>query len=150
MILRMLKRSIVHSGRQSMYMHYDNDGTVNEGTTYEKSGTLLYSEAERQWDTAQDWTAKGVNSLTLWFRGIPASVGSFTAGPPIKMTAAGADIWGTADQFHFAYKQLSGNGSITAKVVSVSNTDAWAKAGVMIRETLASRFCTCYDGCHTR
>jgi len=130
------EQTIVHDGSQSMYMRYDNDGTVNEGTDYEQSGTLLYSEAERTWEIPQDWTRKGVNSLTLWFRGIPASVGSFTAGPPITMTAAGADIWGTADEFHFAYKSLSGIGSITARVVSVSNTDPWAKAGVMIRQTL--------------
>ncbi len=130
------ERSIIHGGSQAMYMHYDNDGTVNEGTSYEQSGTLLYSEAERTWEVAQDWTRKGVESLTLWFRGIPASVGSFSAGPPITMTAGGADIWGMADQFHFAYKRLSGGGSITARVVSVSNTNPWAKAGVMIRESL--------------
>jgi regulation of enolase protein 1 (concanavalin A-like superfamily) len=131
------ERQIVHSGYQSMYMRYDNDGTVNEGTDYEQSGTLLYSEAQREWTDPQDWTAYGARSLTLWFRGIPASVGSFRAIPPIfLMTAGGADIWGAADQFHFGYKQFSGVGSITAKVVSVSNTDPWAKAGVMIRETL--------------
>jgi regulation of enolase protein 1 (concanavalin A-like superfamily) len=127
---------IVHSGSQSMYMRYDNDGTVNEGTNYEQSGTLTFSEAERQWDDAQDWTRKSANSLTLWFRGVPVSVGSFTEGPPITMTAGGTDIWDTADEFHFAYKQLSGEGSITARIVSVSNTDVWAKAGVMIRESL--------------
>jgi hypothetical protein len=133
---------IVHSGSQSMYMRYDNDGTVNEGTSYERSGTLLYSEAERTWEAPQDWTRRSANSLTLWFRGVPASVGSFAPqgqaeGPPITMTAGGADIWDTADQFHFAYKQLSGVGSITARVVSITNTDVWAKAGVMIRESLA-------------
>jgi len=117
-------------------MRYDNDGTVNEGTDYEQSGTQLYSETERQWADAQDWTKRGANSLTLWFRGVPASVGSFTEGPPITMTAGGADIWDTADEFHFAYKQLSGVGSITARVVSITNTDPWAKAGVMIRESL--------------
>jgi hypothetical protein len=130
------EQTIVHSGRQSMYMRYDNDGTVNEGTTYEQSGLLLYSEAEREWTDPQDWTRKGVNSLALWFRGVPASVGSFTIGPPITMTAAGVDIWGTADQFHFAYKRLSGAGSITARVISITNTDPWAKAGVMIRQSL--------------
>jgi len=72
----------------------------------------------------------------MWFRGIPASVGSFTEGPPITMTAGGADIWDTADQFHFAYKQLSGEGSIVARVVSLTNTNTWAKAGVMIRQTV--------------
>ena len=120
-----------------MYMRYDNDGTVNEGNPdYEKSGTLFYSEAERQWADAQDWTRKGVNSLTLWFRGIQGAIGSFTLGPPIKMTGLGTDIAGTADQFHFAYKRLSGNGVITAKVLSITNTDSLAKAGVMMRESI--------------
>jgi hypothetical protein len=52
------------------------------------------------------------------------------------MRASGTDIWDTADEFHFAYKTLNGAGSIIARVVSVQNTDPWAKAGVMIRETL--------------
>ncbi|MHC4323492.1 MAG: hypothetical protein ACYSUX_04380, partial [Planctomycetota bacterium] len=39
-------------------------------------------------------------------------------------------------QFHYAFKTLNGTGTITAKVESVSYTHAWAKAGVMIRETL--------------
>jgi regulation of enolase protein 1 (concanavalin A-like superfamily) len=130
------EQDIVHNGAQAMYMRYDNDGTVNEGTDYTKSGTLFYSEAERTWDVPQDWTRKGANALTLWFRGLPGPRGSFTPGPPIKMTAVGTDIGGAADQFHFAYKRLSGNGSITVKVLSVSNTDPQAKAGVMIRQTL--------------
>jgi hypothetical protein len=33
---------------------------------------------------------------------------------------------------------LSGDGTITARVTSLENTDPWAKAGVMIRETLNS------------
>jgi len=132
-----VERRIVHSDYQSMYMRYDNDGTVNEGTGYEQSGTLAFSEAERQWQNPQDWTSEGFGSLSLWFRGVSASVGSFRiAGPVYMMTAAGSDIWGTSDQFHFAYKQFSGVGSIKAKVVSVANTDPWAKAGVMMRESL--------------
>jgi regulation of enolase protein 1 (concanavalin A-like superfamily) len=135
---------IVHSSSQAMYMRYDNDGTVNEGTPLETAGTLFYSEAQREWQNPQDWTRRDVNSLTIWFRGIPASVGSFTPTQTgYTITAAGADIWGTADQFHFAYKQLSGNGSITAKVVSLTNTHNRAKAGVMIRETLDA------DSAHT-
>jgi hypothetical protein len=50
----------------------------------------------------------------------------------------GADIWGNSDAFHFAYLPLSGNGQITARVVSRgAGSDTWAKGGVMIRETLA-------------
>jgi len=49
---------------------------------------------------------------------------------------SGADIWGIADAFQFNYQSLTGNGMITARVVSQTATDPWAKAGVMIRETL--------------
>ena len=86
----------------------------------------------------RDWTREGMDTLSLWFRGYPASVGSFLEEPAgtYTMTASGTDITGEADEFHFAYKKLTGAGSITAKVLSVGNTDPWAKAGVMIRETL--------------
>ncbi len=131
------ERTIVNGGRQAMYMHYDNDGTVNEGTDYEQSGTLLYSEAERMWETAQDWTKNGVNTLSLWFRGLPPTYGSLTIGTQsYTVTARGTGITGTSDQFHFAYQQLSGIGSITAKVVSLTNPSTITKAGVMIRDTL--------------
>jgi hypothetical protein len=52
------------------------------------------------------------------------------------MTASGEDIWGNSDQFHFAWKEVSGAASIVAKVESVQNTQEFAKAGVMIRGTL--------------
>ncbi len=116
---------IVHGGRQSMPFAYDNN--------------LKYSEAVRSIDKSeQDWTQAGMDTLSLWFRGNRASVGSFVEGPAgtFTMTASGTDITGTADQFHFAFKKLTGAGSITVKVLSVGNTDPWAKAGVMIRETL--------------
>jgi regulation of enolase protein 1 (concanavalin A-like superfamily) len=53
-----------------------------------------------------------------------------------SVTASGADIWGTADAFHFVYQPFTGDGSIDARIVSVQKADNWSKAGVMIRETL--------------
>jgi phosphatidylserine/phosphatidylglycerophosphate/cardiolipin synthase-like enzyme len=50
--------------------------------------------------------------------------------------AAGSDVWNAADSFHFAYRALSGDGFIVARVRSLGNTSPSAKAGVMIRETL--------------
>jgi hypothetical protein len=52
------------------------------------------------------------------------------------MTGAGAGIEGDSDAFHFAFKEVSGASTIAAKVDSISDTDASAKAGVMIRDTL--------------
>jgi hypothetical protein len=49
---------------------------------------------------------------------------------------AGECIWSTTDDFHFAYKTLEGDGSITARIDSIQDVHAWAKAGVMIRNSL--------------
>ena len=126
------EETIVHGGGQSMPVIYDNN----------KQNYSKYSEVELKLTDPRDWTEQGVSELSLWFRGYPASTGSFVEGPvgTYTMTASGADIWAVngveADEFHFAYKMLTGAGSIVVKVVSVENTNVWAKAGVMIRETL--------------
>jgi hypothetical protein len=49
---------------------------------------------------------------------------------------SGSDIYNTADQFRYVYQSGSSNCSMVAEINSVSNTDANAKGGVMIRETL--------------
>ena len=51
------------------------------------------------------------------------------------IAGAGADIWGTADAFRYVYQSADSNCSVVAKVLTIGNTDPWAKAGVMIRET---------------
>ena len=139
------EETIVHGGLQSMPLAYDNN----------KQGYSKYSEVELKLSAVRDWTEEGVEEFSLWFRGYPASVGSFVEAPvgTYTMTASGADIWYAVDEFHYAFKTLTGPGSIVAKVLSVDNTDPWAKAGVMIRETLepGSKFAAVYitpgNGC---
>ena len=65
--------------------------------------------------------------------------GSFSVSNGVyTVKGSGADIWGTVDAFRYGYQSLSGDGEIIARVSSVQNTNVWAKAGVMIRETVAS------------
>jgi len=125
-------------GLQSMPFVFDNN----------KQGFSKYSEVELTLSAVRDWTAEGVAELSIWFRGNAASVGSFVEGPigTYTMTATGADIWNDADAFHYAYKTLTGAGSIIAKVNSVEQANNWSKAGVMIRDTLSagSKFAAVY------
>jgi RHS repeat-associated protein len=58
----------------------------------------------------------------------------FSSGVFTLAGAGGGTINVTADGLHFAYQVLSGDGTIIARIVSVSNT--YAQAGVMIRGTL--------------
>jgi hypothetical protein len=52
------------------------------------------------------------------------------------ISAGGTDIWDRADQFRFTYQPIDGDADVIARVVWIEPTDLWAKAGVMIRETL--------------
>ena len=102
---------------------------------YNNVKTPYYSEATRTFDTTQNWTTNGADTLSLWFRGRAAGFvdngnGTYT------MSSSGTDIWNNGDQFRFAYKSLTGDGSIVARVDSVANTNVWAKAGVMIRQSI--------------
>jgi hypothetical protein len=49
------------------------------------------------------------------------------------ITAAGADIYATSDQFFFAFKTVTDNATITARVTGLSPTDVYSKAGLMFR-----------------
>ena len=60
------------------------------------------------------------------------------AGGQFTVVGSGSDIWNTTDGGHFVYRTLNGDGEIIARVLSVQNTDGWAKAGVMFRDTLAA------------
>ena len=51
------------------------------------------------------------------------------------MAAGGTDIWGISDSFRFIWQTLPGDGSASARVASQGNTDPFAKAGVMLRQS---------------
>jgi hypothetical protein len=120
-----VEMTIVNSGNQSMPYFYDNTVAGN-------------SEATLPLTDPTDWTDEGVEILSLWFQGYPPYLGSFTEDPAgtYTMNGTGTDITDTSDEFHFAYMQLTGVGSITARVISVEQTHGGAKAGVMFRNSL--------------
>jgi hypothetical protein len=65
--------------------------------------------------------------------------GSDSAGDgTFIVNGSGADIWDTADAFHFVYHSWTGDGEISAQVTSLDPTDPFAKAGVMFRESLTA------------
>jgi hypothetical protein len=68
---------------------------------------------------------------------VPFAGSAGSTGGTFSVTGSGTDVWGTADAFHYAYRALTGDGTIVARVASVQqNVNVWVKAGVMIRETL--------------
>ncbi len=53
------------------------------------------------------------------------------------ITAAGEDMWNDTDAFHFAWKKLSGDMTLTADVHLLGeSTNEYRKAGLMVRQSL--------------
>ncbi len=84
--------------------------------------------------TEPDLQGTRFNYTTGFYGG--QGIGGVTYGGWYNVTGWGSDIWSTGDEFHFGYRPIVGDGEIIARVQSVEDTHASAKAGVMIRESL--------------
>lgn len=69
--------------------------------------------------------------------GATAGAGFSTqGGGSMTVYGSGAGVGGSADSFHFAWRQLTGNGQITARVSAQADASGTPVAGVMLRELL--------------
>jgi regulation of enolase protein 1 (concanavalin A-like superfamily)/fibronectin type 3 domain-containing protein len=59
-----------------------------------------------------------------------------SGSPPNVTIQGGGDIWDGVDDCSYYYRTLAGDATIVTRVASLTNTNAWAKAGVMIRASL--------------
>ena len=62
---------------------------------------------------------------------MPTGVPPTLNGSTWTVQGGGSDIFGAADSFHYDWQ--TGTGNVSAQVTAQSNTNAWAKAGVMVR-----------------
>ena len=79
-------------------------------------------------DPTQLWSSADIGSPTL--------TGSDSLSNGIwTIAGSGTDIGGTSDQFHFVWQTLASNGGISAQVLTQTNTNSRARAGVMLRQS---------------
>ncbi|GCF13333.1 hypothetical protein Harman_12680 [Haloarcula mannanilytica] len=62
---------------------------------------------------------------------------SLAAPATISIDGGGSDVWGTEDQCHFYYEQVTGTFDVTVHIDDIEDTGDWAKAGIMVREELS-------------
>lgn len=93
----------------------------------------------RNWgkpDEARKWQEKLETTRSEDSRGLLCTLRHDQAGNTYVMQSSGFDIWDLFDNFHFAHKTLTGDGSITARIDSMEKVHTWTKVGIMMRRTL--------------
>ena len=126
------------------------DRKVIGGTTYYyKVSALNLGGAST--DSAQASVTPIVNVPSPWLTrdvgtsGLTGSA-SFTNGI-FTVIGSGADISGPTDTFRFVHVPATNDCTIIARVASLENyIDPWSKAGVMIRESLATNAANAFIG----
>lgn len=82
------------------------------------------------WFGQPSWSSTDIGAVGA------AGSASFSGGV-YTLNGAGIDIGGYNDACHYMYSSLSGNGTIVARIASLSG-DEYTKVGVMVRESFAS------------
>ncbi|SCY92276.1 Por secretion system C-terminal sorting domain-containing protein [Flavobacterium anhuiense] len=104
---------------------------TNSGNTYyfDNLRALNLVPTETSAGLPSPWISTDLGAVT------PAGEAAHSNGT-FTIKGAGNDIWDTSDQFQFVNQSITGDAEIIAKVNSLTNTNTYAKAGVMFRETL--------------
>jgi len=116
------ERTVVHGGKQSMPFLYDNESSP------------FYSEAEREFATAQNWTVRGADSLCLWVQDAPANLYvtvQDSTGKSATVTHAAAMATGQWTQWTIPFGDLTGVNMSRVKklMIGVGNKAAPVQGG---------------------
>jgi hypothetical protein len=135
---------VSHDGRNWAFL---DNAAVSVPTTFE-AGVAVTSHNTVQLATAH------LDSLTLtsveapgWTSTDVGDVQRSGVASPVQgvwtMTGAGADMWGPADAFHYAYRpMIEHRQQLQARVIDLQDTSPYAKAGVAVRTSLSSTAAT--------
>ena len=144
-------------GATSHQVYFGTDPSALELVATKASGDESYATGLLSLYTTYYWKVKESNDTNVW----QGDIWSFTTTEVLSdewlsedigttggsttydgindvwtIVADGSDIWDTSDQFRYVYLPTSGDCHIIARVNSLVQTNEWAKAGVMIRESL--------------
>jgi regulation of enolase protein 1 (concanavalin A-like superfamily) len=142
-------------------VYFGTDSTPDSGEFQDNQTETTFDPNTLDYDTTYYWridekNAAGTTTGVVWSFtttsapgplpspwisydiGSPGAAGSASyASGVFTVSGSGADIAGTSDAGQFVYQPASGDCTIIARVVSLTDVVAnWAKAGIMIRESL--------------
>ncbi len=102
---------------------------INERTTWPTPDWTPPVEEDYPANLPAGWKARNIGSM-------PGNVTYSSSKKQFTMNSQSTDIWGESDQLNLVYQPVRGNVEMIVQVKSMDRVDGWAKAGIMIRESL--------------
>jgi regulation of enolase protein 1 (concanavalin A-like superfamily) len=131
------------------YSSLDGTNWATLGSATVPLGTTAYVGIATSSDRSNAATAAAVSQVSVVPLSLPAPQKGQDIGQPsingsaiyregtYTISAGGANIGGTSDQFHFVHQPVQGDIDVAVRIASLdSSTTSSAKAGLMIRESL--------------
>jgi hypothetical protein len=100
------------------------------------NSTLINSQVTSKSPKANPVAVKNFKHSDIGNPSIKGTVKISSGG--FDITAAGTDIWGVKDEFHFVYIERTGDFDFAARIESLIAGDLYTKAGIMAREDLTA------------
>ena len=136
---RYTRIAIVDAGASSYDSYREYYSSEASDASVRPTLTVTYGGSSSTSSSSSGSTSTSTPLPSGWSSADVGAVGtSGSASGSFTVNGAGADVWGYADAFRFAYTKLSGDGTVTAEVSSEEAVADWTKAGVMMRETLGA------------
>lgn len=108
----------------------DGSALTDSFTNSATNGSYTANYDQVQTTVPSPWQSADVGSPLM-----PGTADYSPSSQTFYIDGAGADVYGTNDQFHYVYQPLNGDGTIVARLRYQTNSSPWAKAGVMIKES---------------
>lgn len=116
-------------GKYTVQLTVTNDAGASAATS--KVITVIETNEKQECDVVSTWKNTDIGNTS-----IEGTTCFDTLNNTLTVSSSGDDIWNAADAFHFVYQETEGDLDVITKVDGIVYTDAWAKAGVMIRTSL--------------
>jgi len=106
----------------------DTDYPIQNKAAYNTVASWFGAAAPPLADCPPGWSCGDIGSPAV-------AGGQSVSGGTWTVQGAGGDIGSVSDQFYYVWQALAGDGSVSGRVLSETNTDPWAKAGLMLRQS---------------
>ena len=117
------------NGINYTFTHWTHGGAITQTIAIPLANTTYTANYSTSHGIPSPWQTINIGNVAI-AGGATFGSGTFT------LSGSGKDIWSTADAFRYVYQRTSGDVDIRARVIALTHSHDWAKAGIMIRESL--------------